>query len=223
MRRWAVMFLLSCIVMGLPGCMSAGSVPEDYYYRLPVVRADNKVVNGADRIAGNYAALVLQGKLAVHPLDMSGIYRERSLLYADSSTPLEIRRYYYRHWINDPVYLIQDHMVQYLQTTGVALHVGRYSEGKRFQYSLTGRLLGFERVVGAGHPEVVVRLELEFQSEAGAEPHFAPLIETYEERIGVEGESMHATVHAYSKALVGIYQRFLISLITSQQGATAKL
>ena len=96
--------LLTLVLLGLVGCVSQTSVPEDHYYRLPEIKPEKTL-----------SQPILNGAIGIAQLRAEGLYLERTLLYIDPTQPLEVRRYHYRHWIKVPTQLLHDSMLAYMR------------------------------------------------------------------------------------------------------------
>ena len=93
----------------LSACFGGGeSVPQDQFYRLSDVSYDG------DRLKQ------MVNVLAVSSLESDVLHRERAILYSQADEPLKLQRYHYHHWTNVPSKLIQDHLVDYLRSSGMA-------------------------------------------------------------------------------------------------------
>lgn len=199
MRNLRLLSLGVSALLLLSACLGGGStsIPQDHYYRLP----RNKPVEVL-------AKPVLQGSVAVMQLQSHGLYRDRSMLFIETATPLEVQRYHYHHWTESPPLLIQENLVHYLRHKQAARRVMRYRPGTPADFYISGRINQYERVIDDGNPGVTVTLELELQSSQQK-----PLWRReYTHSLAVANMDMHATVQAFGEVLTQIYEQFLADI-----------
>lgn len=192
---------IACLILLFGGCINQTSVPEDYFYRLPIAHPTAPLENKA-----------INGTLAIAPLQAEGVYRERPLLYVDAKRPLELVQYHYRHWTQVPSQLIQDSMLEYLRETNIADQVIRMRTGKQVEFIIQGRLQKFERVVHGSKTEVVVELELEYRQRlAGG---YRSEAKNYKQRIVSDDSTIHDSVQTFGEALKHIYDQMVADVQT---------
>lgn len=204
-HRW----LSALIVLGLAGCSQAPPVPEDHFF---AIRVPAPVTQ---------AAVVLRGGLLVERLRADALRGARAMLYRDAGRPLELRRYHYHYWVEEPTRLIQQQLADYLRAAGVADHVYTGEQALPYRYHLSGRLLAFEREVhgGRAHMHVAVRFTL------GRRGASAPLLmRTYESDVAADGNDMHASARAAQQALTTIFHTLqsdlgALELVGTRDGA----
>jgi ABC-type uncharacterized transport system auxiliary subunit len=170
------------------GCAGPSPVPSDHFYRLPELNAAS-----LDRP-------VLLGTLSIAPFSAGGLYNERSIIYVDENQPLELKRYRYHLWNNTPVYLLQQHLADYLKKIGIAEQVVIFQPGVESEYKLSGNVSHFERVVGNGVDQVKVSLTFLFIS-----PGNSTQAHEYQVSFPVQGGGIHDSVEAFGAALQQIY------------------
>ena len=179
----------------LSACFGGGeSVPQDQFYRL------------SDASYQGDSLKPMVNILAVSAPASDVLHRERPILYSQADEPLKLQRYHYHIWTNIPPKLIQDHLVDYLRSSGMAKQVVRYGEQAKIDAEIGGQLKRFERVIGPNKTMVVVQLEL-FYKTRGHPPRFYQNV--YEQELVVSNSSMNATAKAFSQALQAIYLNFI--------------
>jgi len=188
----------------LTACFGGGeTIPQDQFYRLAEVTYHGKPVPS------------LVNVLAVSVPDSDVLHRERAILFSHVDEPLKLQRYHYHHWTHIPTKMIQDNLIDFLRTSGIAGEVIRYGERSRIDAEIGGQLRRFERVLGSGTAQVVVELELFFHSRNGNK---FSLQKVYKQQLDVKDDAMHASAAAFSKALEKIYTDF-IEDIRTQSGS----
>ena len=102
--------LLICVpLLLLVGCFnSAPPVPRDHYYRISVPTPARSDVP------------MLQGVVAVAPLEADGLLRERPLLYSASGQSYEMQQHAYHYWSDPPPRMLQFQLIDYLRSSGLA-------------------------------------------------------------------------------------------------------
>lgn len=204
MNRWRTSRIWLAQLVGLAalsGCSLSTTVPQDHYYRLP----DPQPATVAD-------AGLARDTLAVAPFHTTGLYQERSILYIDTQQPLEVNRYHYHHWIKSPVYLVQEHMLDYLRETGVAARVIRHEPGVDADSLINGTIKRFERHTGPDRDEVRVTLELSYTDpdSQGA----SPWTREYSVIQPTPGRTIQDVISAFGAALDEICNNFVRDIST---------
>lgn len=181
-RLLSVAALLS-LGLTLAGCGSVPPTPVDRFYRLqPVAVAPAKPLPAA---------------VSVQPFSADSLYAERPVVYSDEANLRQLRQYHYHLWLYAPAQAVREHL---LTSLGGALQL---VAAEPAPYSLEGRVLRFERVVG-GKNKAVAALHLRLTA-AGK----TLLDKTYQAEQAAEGESMSAFVAAMEQTLAKIYAEFL--------------
>ena len=189
--RGAATALMALVTVGCTGHFA--ELPDERYYRLP-------------ESAPQQATAQFAGTIAVVLPSSDGLHAERAMLYSRHDRPLEILRHHYYFWTESPPRLVQEHLVEYLRSAGIAEHVFRAEAAPGHGLQLEARLLRFERQVGSDPTQVLVELELGWRSRSADTP---PARRTYRAREAAADDTIYASVQAYGKALTDIYARFL--------------
>lgn len=203
-------YLFLLLMLSLLSACFGGSevVPQNHYYHLADISSGLKQV---DRPLG---------VVAISPLRSDALHHERMILYSLQSTPLMLNTYYYHQWSNTPGHLLQEYLIDYLRQVGFAKAIVRYGERERINGQITGYIQRFERIVGAGAPEVMVRLELSFLPRVAGAPRALTRVYTVERRAA--NNSMEATIVAFSAALQTIYGRFVADVMHQPRTVAAR-
>lgn len=136
----------------LVACTSAPPAPEDAFYRLSP---------RADALAG---APVLKGSVEVGRFDASGSLANRSVLFVEPGSNA-VSEYHYHFWIEAPPILLQNALVSYLRSSGIAEQVVTPEMRVTPQYTVRGRLMRLETLVGDA-PKGVAEFELSLRRES---------------------------------------------------------
>jgi ABC-type uncharacterized transport system auxiliary subunit len=195
--RYLFLILLCSL---LSACFGGGGVvPQDRFYHLADISGDSTHVSKPF------------GVVAVSPLQSDALHRGRMILYSLQSAPLMLNTYYYHQWSDVPGQMIQENLIAYLRKLGFARTVIRYGERAHIDAQINGHIQRFERIVGDGNPRVAVRLELSFIPRTAGEQH--SITKVYTEVRKTTGNSMEASVAAFSQALQAIYARFVADVM----------
>ena len=161
-KLWLLVFVLMLSACGF----SAGNIPADHFYRLPSPVPVNvvKAVN-------------------VKSVQADGIYNERAILFVDKNYPLELNRYSYHFWAQNPSQLARIYLQGCLTDSGSA----KSMDETRKVVQLSPVIESFERVLQNGQSEAVVKLRISQR--------------VYEARVSSKTMEMHATVDAFGQAL----------------------
>jgi len=195
-RRFSVCLALVFI---LAGCGSTGPVPEDRFYQLQTNVSATTVLTRP----------VLPGGLQVDYVVADPLRNGRAVLYRDMRRPLELQRYHYEFWVDQPPRMIHQTLLHYLRSSGVADTVHNDSRHADVGYRLYTRLLRFERVVGGGAPKVEFELEATLYSNRSGSALWTGV---YLQRQESDGKDMHASARAMQKALERVLESLLADL-----------
>lgn len=181
--------------MLLAACSSAPPVPQDRFYRL-------------DQPSALTAPVRLGGKIAVAPIDADGVYRERSILFVDESSPLEIQRYHYHFWTSHPSALLQEQLIAFCRNNNLGEQVSRFDPAEPAEWVIRGQLLRFEREVSATGSRAAVVLELSLSRSNER----IPLLSKEYRSVTETDRPMHAVAAGFSKAIDQIYTAFFADI-----------
>ncbi|MBL6935759.1 MAG: membrane integrity-associated transporter subunit PqiC [Alphaproteobacteria bacterium] len=186
--------ILLAPLLVVAGCAQP-KLPQENYYRLVTAEPADKGV-------------VLDGSLVVEPFIGNGLTSERSLLYSTTDAPLKVQQYHYHYWIDPPPQMIQDQVVSYLRSGGVAANVVTPEMRLLPDYALTGRIKRLERIVDGSRFSAVVELEIGLSD---ARDNSLVLLETY---VAEEpaGRDMASTVEAFNRGITKILEKFVADL-----------
>ncbi|HHH44775.1 MAG TPA: hypothetical protein ENK49_11610 [Gammaproteobacteria bacterium] len=181
------------LLLLLTACSSTGPVPEDRFYQLQTSLSAATVLPGP----------VLKGGLQVDYVVADPLRSGRAILYRDADRPLELHRYHYEFWVDQPPRMIHQALLHYLRSSGIADSVRDDRMHTGSGYHLRTRLLRFERVVGDGSP----RAELELEASLYAGRDTAPVwTGVYLQQLASDGKDMHATTRAMQQALEAVLE-----------------
>ncbi len=200
--------LLFCVpLLLLVGCFnSAPPVPRDHYYRISVPTPARSDVP------------MLQGVVAVAPLEADGLLRERPLLYSASGQSYEMQQHDYHYWIDPPPRMLQFQLIDYLRSSGLANTVIAPDLRVNTDYNLSGRIKRLERLLGGGPPRVVAELELALVEISSQR---LILVRSYDAEVHATDNSVTASITALNTALSRIFQSFLIDASRSKAAKVA--
>ncbi len=187
--------------MLLAGCAQT-HVPQDHYYRLHLpapVRLETPV---------------LPGTLVVRRLDADGLLQGRSIVHSRAGARLEAEAYHYHHWTDIPPVMLQQQLVAYLRSAGIAGRVAAASSDMQPDYIVTGRIRRFERLVDGG-VSGVIELELTLIRVASGRLLYNHV---YRRETRASSRAMLDTVAALNSGLAEIYADFLHDLARMEGG-----
>jgi len=178
------------------GC-AAGPAPRDHFYRLET--ATPRAL----------ASPPIAGTLEVDRPRVEAISQGRRILYRDGSSPGEIGRHAYHHWVDPPSVMLQDQLVRYMRLAGAAETVVTPAVHVESDYLVSGRIVRLERILGSGEQRVAVEIELTLMRQKGRE---LLLLETYSEERVAAGTSVAGSVTAFEQAVTAIFERFVADI-----------
>ena len=202
-----VIALVAVLSVVLTSCAGSAKVPEDHFYRLPVIT-----------LSANGDAPQLSGRIEIEEPETDGLYRERSIMYLDVNRPLEIKQYHYRHWMYRPGLLVQQYLLEYFQKRYPDKPVIKYTASGNADNIIGGRVVRFERVIGNSQTEILVELKLHLKKNKNSLNSVKPEVlheEIYSRKIIAKGNSFHTTAEVFGEALQQIFQQFSTDAVES--------
>ncbi len=191
--------LLLFLLVG--GCVSTEPVPEDRFYRLERIRPVQTLVKPA-----------LHGGLAVDYVQADPLRSGRAVLYSDRDHPLQLQRYHYEFWVDQPPRLLHQALLSYLRDSGVADRVVDTAVTTAAAYRLQLRLLKFEQVLNGQSADVEVAMQATLSSGAADTVLWT---RTYEHRQAGSSRQMHATAGTMQQALGELFATLQADLAAS--------
>lgn len=181
------------LLIGLAGCAAPSPAPEDHFYRLPT--ADARHCSGQ----------LTAGTLRVATFRTDGLLHDRAIVYSDADDSVELKKYDYHLWQQDPADLVRDHLLTYLRDCQVAATVTRAADVPA-EFVIAGYLGEFMQFRNAGSEYVAVTLELQLRHGVEGMPL---LVKRYSEREPVSDAAMPAVVNAFGRALARLHAHFV--------------
>ena len=190
--------LVIAVPLFLFACAAGSPVPEDRFYQLEPVSPEQVS-----------SSPVLQGGLEIDYTEADPLRSGRAVLYSESAQPLQLQRYHYAYWVDQPPRLVHSQLVQYLRASGIADRVDDGGQRNTSGYRLKTQLLKFEQLRGGPVPEAVVELEASLERLPAG-----PVLWTsvYSQQQASGGDHMHATAEAMHTALDHVLEALLHDL-----------
>ncbi len=192
-------------VLLLTACAASPPVPEDQFYQLEAVTPEQVRV-----------APVLVGGLEIDYTEADPLRSGRAVLYSETAQPLQLQRYHYAYWVDQPPRLVHKQVLRYLRASGIADRVVDPDQRGTAAYRLKTHLLKFEQLRGGAAPEVEVVLEASLERLPAG-----PLLwtTTYRQRQVSNNGDMHATAAAMHTALAEILRALQQDLVDTMPSA----
>ncbi len=165
-------------------------LPQDHYYRLSVS-------------APQQGPLSLNGVLEVERFRADGLLSGRPIAYSEGEGKLA--EYHYHFWVEPPVDLLQEAMVDFLRAANIATHVVTPQLRMAEDYLLTGKIKRLERLLSDGN-KIAVELELGLKRTSDDR---LLVLKSYHRVLDQQSPGVDGAVHAINDALSEIYQTFL--------------
>jgi ABC-type uncharacterized transport system auxiliary subunit len=191
-RRAALLTVV--LAMSATVACSAGPAPRDHFWRLDIGPPDA------------LEAPPLSGVVEVRRFKADALTGERPIVYRERDEASELHRHVYHYWLDSPTTMLQTGLVTFLRGAKAADVVVADGGGSPRDWTVSGRILRLERVLGAGAESVIVELELGLTRAADRS---LALVETYRVERETEGEGTTASVEAFGRATTEIFRRFL--------------
>ncbi|MFV2061633.1 MAG: ABC-type transport auxiliary lipoprotein family protein [Gammaproteobacteria bacterium] len=186
------------VTVFLTACFGGSAhIPDDHYYRLPELKGEK------------LASPILSGTLSVKKVITHGIYGERTLIYTDKNNNIKLNRYHYHHWEKSPSSLIQDNLVQYLKTIGIAHHVISYSQNTNPDYLLEAELITLHREITSTGSIAVISIDIRLYNKSNNSIY---INKRYHSNLTAKSNKLVDTIKAYSEGLHNIYDELISDL-----------
>lgn len=185
------------VMLVLGACSTGAPVPEDRFYQLdPAMPATS-------------SAAVLEGGLSISHIGADPLRGGRAILYRDLRKPLELSRYHYEFWAEQPPRMIQRALHDALRNSGVADRVE--VEGKRphFDYEIDVEVRRFESVIETGRTSADVELEVILRKAGSGIPIWTKV---YRRQNEARPGDMHALAEAMQQSLGQIFEQIIEDL-----------
>lgn len=184
MNRWLLVIVTA---MFLAACAVSEPVPEDRFYQLDRLSPDTP-----------YATPVISGGLQLDYTQADPLRSGRAVLYSDSEQPLQLRRYHYAFWVDQPPRLVHQALIAYLRELNVADRVVSASQRGQATYRLQTQLLQFEQWRRGKTYGVELVLQASLQSHPEGDTLWTRI---YKQSQPANGNDMHASAAAMNLAL----------------------
>lgn len=195
------------LLVGLvAACASAPPAPEDAFYRLSP--------RAAAPLAGTP---VLKGAIEVDRFVASGSLANRPVLYVEAGSNA-VSEYHYHFWIEAPPILLQNALVSYLRSGGIADRVATPEMRISPDYTVRGRLMRLETLVGET-PKGVVEIELSLRRESDGA---LLVLGEYSSEVPASSKGVKADVLAIEQAANKAFEAFVADVQAQTQGVGAK-
>jgi ABC-type uncharacterized transport system auxiliary subunit len=166
-------------------------VPEDRFYRLSTIHP--REVS---------SRTVLTGGLSIDYVRADPLRGGRAVLFRDTRRPLQLQRYHYEFWVDQPPRMVRQALAAYLREAGLADNIVDFDDRTDSAWRLGMRLLKFEQVLDSHSAAVEIALEVSLRSPTSGTPL---LTRVYEQRRASDGPGMHDTVSAMRAALGAVF------------------
>ncbi len=186
--------------MGLlvAACGGAPPVPEDNYYRLQAVYAQ-------DTLSSN----TLPGTIEVDRFVADGLTSERPIVYSEAANPNQVKAYHYNFWIKPPTVMLRDELVTFLRASKISNAIVTPEMRVSADYALTGKIKHLEQVVMKTGHRTILEIELALRNPGTGKLLF---LDTYRLENDASGPSVAAAVESLNTALSIVYSDFLNSI-----------
>ena len=196
-RQHTLKGLLAALLLITGGCSLSGSeIPADHYYRLPapqVSKADSRLFD----------------QVLIRPIKVEGLYNERSILYIEQDTPLQIRRYRYHYWVEPPARLVARHLKVWLRESAITGTVTTNPSNTPAALEISALITGFERLVSDSGFENQLAIEFTVTYPRGGRTGWT---RQYQANVTSSTAAMHDTANGFGQALDQIMAALLVDL-----------
>jgi len=190
--------LLLATLLVLGSCGSAPPVPEDNFYRLQAVYADEPLSNKT-----------LPGTVEVERFVADGLTSERAIVYSEAGKPNQVNAYHYHFWIKPPTVMLRDELVSFLRAAKISDAVVTPEMRVQAKYAITGKIKHLEQVRAKKQTRTLLETELSLRRPGDGKLLF---LNTYRIENVAGGAGVDAAVDSLNTALSIIYADFLADI-----------
>ncbi len=158
-------FILSAILFA--GCSPA---PQYAFYRLSPDLDVNQVKH------------TIPGTILVTRPQSSGFISDRPIIFRDSESSLQLKRYRYNLWSETPTRMIQDAIVRILRNQHIGDYVITPAQRATADWIITGSLLRLEHLYSEDLSDVIIEMELSISSTTTRQVIF---LQCYRDQVSV--------------------------------------
>ncbi len=180
------------LVLLLAACSTSTPVPEDRFYEL------------TPELPGTLPQAYLKGGLSIARVVADPLRSGRAVLYRDAGRPLELKRYHYEFWAEQPPQMIQHALLEGLRHSGVADRVESGARRPHFRYELDVTLRHFESLLEAGRSRADIELEVALRKAGSGDLVWTKV---YRRQIDARPGDIHALAHAMQQGLEQIIEQ----------------
>lgn len=185
------------VLLVLAACSAGQPAPEDRFYD----------ISPASPAA--QARPSLTGGLSIALVEADPLRSGRAILYRHADRPLQLGRYHYEFWADQPPRMIRQALLETLRQSGVADRVEIGGRRPHFDYELAVRLLRFESLVESGRTLADVELEVVLRSTRDGNPLWTKV---YRQQTASRSGDMHALADAMQQGLAQIFGQLIEDL-----------
>ncbi len=182
------------VLVLLAACSAGVPAPEDRFYEI------------SPASPSTLERPVLTGGLSIARVEADPLRNGRAILYRHADRPLELGRYHYEFWADQPPRMIQQALLENLRQSGVADRVEMEGRRPQFHYELAVRVLHFESLIESDRALANVELEASLRSTRDGKPLWTKL---YRQRVASHSGDMHALADATQQALELIFEELI--------------
>lgn len=187
-----------CGLVLMTGCAGVDPLPTEVHVPLPAVAVAQQ----------DHPALAA-GIWRVAPFTAAGPYLERAIVYSDDDG-VTLQQHPHQFWVDAPARLCRDGLLEFLRGAGVGQRVVATADAAA-TLEVRGRLLAFDRLLGADGSTARLALELELVDTGTRQVR---LSRRYEERQPAADNNAGGVASAAATALDRLYRRFLADAAT---------
>ena len=180
------------LVLLLVACSTSAPVPEDRFYEL------------TPRLLTTLPHAYLKGGLSIAHVVADPLRSGRAVLYRDARRPLELRRYHYEFWAEQPPQMIQHTLLNSLRHSGVADRVESEGRHPHFRYELDVTLRHFESLAEADRSLADIALEVAFRKAGSGDLVWTKI---YRRQVDARPGDIHALADAMQQGLEWIIEQ----------------
>ena len=190
--------LMLVALLALSSCGSAPPVPEDNFYRLQAVYADEP-----------FSKKFLPGTIEVERFVADGLTSERAIVFSEIGTPNQVKAYHYHFWIKPPTVMLRDELVSFLRTSKISDAVVTPEMRVRATYAITGKIKHLEQIRAKDQTRTLLETEFGLRRPNDGKLLF---LDSYRIENVAGGTGVAAAVDSLNTALSIIYADFLADI-----------
>jgi len=191
------------LILLLAACSAGKPVPEDRFYEVSPELPDVS------------PTVYLKGGITLAHVTADPLRNGRAIVYRHAGRPLELGRYHYEFWADQPPKMVQDALLDSLRHSHIADRVESEGHRPHFSYELDVKVRRFESLIDAGRARADIELQATLRKGGNGDLLWTNV---YRRQVGARAGDMHALADAMQQGMGQIFAAMIEDLKVADAG-----